>query len=253
MPENSSVVAPPGFRGTLKGYQLKGLQWLVSLYDQVSSFSCFLFCFWLPPPLPPRKPRDDPPHTLKNNQQRPQTQPKNPKGLNGILADEMGLGKTVQALALLSYLAEERGIWGPFLVVAPASTLHNWDAELTAFAPALKVCVWLGAVARGAAAFVARVKTTPSLPNTHTHTHNKHPKKGAAVLGLGRRSQGAAPQLRAAAPPLWPRRAVPRRRHELPGGGVLFGCCLSACCCSFFAASAVLALLRRQSPTHLTL
>jgi hypothetical protein len=47
----------------------------------------------------------------------------------------------VQALALLSYLAEERGIWGPFLVVAPASTLHNWDAELTAFAPALKVCV----------------------------------------------------------------------------------------------------------------
>jgi len=34
MPESSGVVQPSGFRGTLKGYQLKGLQWLSSLYDQ---------------------------------------------------------------------------------------------------------------------------------------------------------------------------------------------------------------------------
>ena len=53
---------PKIFRGTLNQYQLKGMNWLLNLYDQ---------------------------------------------GINGILADEMGLGKTVQALAMLSHIAEE--------------------------------------------------------------------------------------------------------------------------------------------------
>lgn len=35
----------------------------------------------------------------------------------------------MQAIALLAYLAEEKNIRGPFLVVAPGSTLHNWDRE----------------------------------------------------------------------------------------------------------------------------
>lgn len=35
MPEMSSVLQPSMFQGTLKNYQLKGLQWLVNLYDQV--------------------------------------------------------------------------------------------------------------------------------------------------------------------------------------------------------------------------
>ena len=46
---------------------------------------------------------------------------------NCILADEMGLGKTIQAIALLSHIAETKGIWGPFLIVAPNSTLYNWQ------------------------------------------------------------------------------------------------------------------------------
>lgn len=49
------------------------------------------------------------------------------QGINGILADEMGLGKTIQAIALLSHISENKGIWGPFLVVAPNSTLYNWQ------------------------------------------------------------------------------------------------------------------------------
>jgi DNA helicase INO80 len=32
--DDSGVAQPSGFRGTLKGYQLKGVQWLASLYDQ---------------------------------------------------------------------------------------------------------------------------------------------------------------------------------------------------------------------------
>lgn len=69
------------------------------------------------------------------------------QGINGILADEMGLGKTVQSISVMAYLAEKHGIWGPFLVVAPASTLHNWQQEITKFVPALKVLPYWGTAA----------------------------------------------------------------------------------------------------------
>ena len=55
------------------------------------------------------------------------------QGINGILADEMGLGKTVQSISVMAYLAETHNIWGPFLVVTPASTLHNWQQEITKY------------------------------------------------------------------------------------------------------------------------
>ncbi|KAK7244510.1 hypothetical protein RIF29_39333 [Crotalaria pallida] len=93
MPVASTVRTPDLFKGCLKEYQLKGLQWLVNCYEQ---------------------------------------------GLNGILADEMGLGKTIQAMAFLAHLAEEKNIWGPFLVVAPASVLNNWNEELERFCPELR-------------------------------------------------------------------------------------------------------------------
>ncbi|KAJ1905196.1 putative DNA helicase ino80, partial [Coemansia sp. IMI 209127] len=66
------------------------------------------------------------------------------QGINGILADEMGLGKTVQSISLLAYLAETHNIWGPFMVVAPASTLHNWQQELSRFVPGFKVLPYWG-------------------------------------------------------------------------------------------------------------
>lgn len=86
----------------LKEYQLKGLSWLVSLYD---------------------------------------------KGINGILADDMGLGKTIQSISLLAYLYETEDIPGPFLVVTPASTLHNWSQEFSRFLPVFKVCCFWGSTA----------------------------------------------------------------------------------------------------------
>ncbi len=55
-------------------------------------------------------------------------------GLNGILADEMGLGKTVQVIAFICSLVQD-GAPGPFLVIAPLSTLTNWCTEFARFAP----------------------------------------------------------------------------------------------------------------------
>lgn len=66
------------------------------------------------------------------------------QGINGILADEMGLGKTVQSLAFLAHLSESQGIWGPFLIIAPASTLHNWQQECARFVPKFKVVPYWG-------------------------------------------------------------------------------------------------------------
>jgi DNA helicase INO80 len=79
---------PSSFKGSLKEYQIKGLRWLDSLYQQ---------------------------------------------GINGILADEMGLGKTIQAIALLAHLTENKNDWGPFCVIAPSTTLHNWKSEIERF------------------------------------------------------------------------------------------------------------------------
>ena len=93
------VAQPKMLMAQLKEYQLKGLNWLVNLYEQ---------------------------------------------GINGILADEMGLGKTVQSISVMAYLAEKHNIWGPFLVIAPASTLHNWQQEITRFVPNLKVLPYWG-------------------------------------------------------------------------------------------------------------
>ena len=66
------------------------------------------------------------------------------QGINGILADEMGLGKTIQSISVMAYLAEHHDIWGPFLVVAPSSTLHNWQQEIARFVPNLKVLPYWG-------------------------------------------------------------------------------------------------------------
>ncbi len=75
--------------GQLRDYQLEGVEWHVSLYEN---------------------------------------------GLNGILANEMGLGKTLLCIAFLAFLREQ-GVWGPFLIVAPLSTLGNWVTEFSRYRP----------------------------------------------------------------------------------------------------------------------
>ncbi|VEL41549.1 unnamed protein product [Protopolystoma xenopodis] len=56
----------------------------------------------------------------------------------------MGLGKTIQTIAFLASLAEFYNLWGPFLIVTPASTLHNWTQEFARFVPAFRLVPYWG-------------------------------------------------------------------------------------------------------------
>ena len=84
--------------GVMRQYQLEGLYWLTSLYEN---------------------------------------------GLNGILADEMGLGKTIQTISFLAFLREKQ-TYGPFLIVAPLSTLSNWVDEFAKWTPSIPTVLYHG-------------------------------------------------------------------------------------------------------------
>ncbi|KAK7295103.1 hypothetical protein RJT34_18007 [Clitoria ternatea] len=98
---NERVASQPSMlrAGTLRDYQLVGLQWMLSLY---------------------------------NNK------------LNGILADEMGLGKTVQVMALIAYLMEFKGNYGPHLIIVPNAVLVNWKSELYTWLPSVSCIFYAG-------------------------------------------------------------------------------------------------------------
>ena len=67
----------------------------------------------------------------------------NQLGLGACLADDMGLGKTIQMLALLLVLKRKRGPaqanHRPSILIAPASLMANWAAEIERFAPSLSI------------------------------------------------------------------------------------------------------------------
>uniref|UniRef100_A0A3B4BBX4 Uncharacterized protein n=1 Tax=Periophthalmus magnuspinnatus TaxID=409849 RepID=A0A3B4BBX4_9GOBI len=63
---------------------------------------------------------------------------------NCILADEMGLGKTIQSITFLEEI-HRVGIKGPFLIIAPLSTIANWEREFRTWTD-LNVIVYHGSV-----------------------------------------------------------------------------------------------------------
>ena len=68
-------------------------------------------------------------------------------GLGACLADDMGLGKTIQILSLLLVLKQKNAPGtgerrqAPSVLVAPASLLGNWAAEIERFAPTLRILI----------------------------------------------------------------------------------------------------------------
>ena len=66
-------------------------------------------------------------------------------GFGCLLADDMGLGKTVQIISLMLSFKNSKEAESPFLVIAPASLLSNWEHEIAKFAPSLKTAVYHGA------------------------------------------------------------------------------------------------------------
>ena len=63
---------------------------------------------------------------------------------NAILADDMGLGKTVETVALVAQLVGRCGVFSPYLVVVPLSTLGGWAAEFKKWAPGVNVVSYVG-------------------------------------------------------------------------------------------------------------
>ncbi|KAH7313094.1 SNF2 family N-terminal domain-containing protein [Rhexocercosporidium sp. MPI-PUGE-AT-0058] len=79
------------------------------------------------------------------------------QSMSGILADEMGLGKTIQTISLVAKLRES-DYKGPFLIVAPMSTLSNWDEEFAKWLPSVPVVKYHGAPAHRQEIFKTRVQ-----------------------------------------------------------------------------------------------
>ena len=98
----------------MRDYQLKGVRWLVALYQN---------------------------------------------GLNGILADQMGLGKTVQTIGFLSHL-RSKGIFGPYLILGPLSTLSNWINEFKRFCPDFPAVLYHGSKTERAEIRAKRLPTS---------------------------------------------------------------------------------------------
>ena len=72
----------------------------------------------------------------------------------------MGLGKTIQVIALLTYLVETKGDHGPFMVIAPLSTITNWALEFQRWAPSLNVVVYKGSAQVRKDLFKTRMQKT---------------------------------------------------------------------------------------------
>jgi ATP-dependent helicase STH1/SNF2 len=103
--------------GTLKEYQLKGLQWMVSLYN--NKLNGIL--------------ADEMVSALYRLSRSRQS-----------LTREQGLGKTIQTISLVTFLIEVKRQRGPYLVIVPLSTMTNWSGEFAKWAPSVRMIAYKG-------------------------------------------------------------------------------------------------------------
>ena len=106
----------PVINGEMRGYQLQGLNWMVSLHhnglngilaDEMARQTPFLYIYLSNIPF-------------------------------------QGLGKTLQTISFLAYLKHYRDISGPHLVVVPKSTLQNWHREFQQWTPDFNLVMLTG-------------------------------------------------------------------------------------------------------------
>ena len=74
-----------------------------------------------------------------------------------------------QVIAFLAYLAE-RGERGPWLIVAPASLLPNWEAELAAWAPHLALVAYKGSAQAREEIFASQVCFPAHVRRSHLYS-----------------------------------------------------------------------------------
>lgn len=65
------------------------------------------------------------------------------KESGSILADEMGLGKTVQTISFLNHLFTQENVTGPFLIIAPLSTIGHWQRTVQTWTE-MNAIIYLG-------------------------------------------------------------------------------------------------------------
>lgn len=88
----------------------------------------------------------------------------------------MGLGKTIQSIALLSEVYAA-GVQGPFLVIAPLSTITNWEREFAGWTD-MNAIVYHGSLASRQMIQQYEMYCKDDkvrTENTHTHTYTKMP------------------------------------------------------------------------------
>lgn len=96
----------------------------------------------------------------------------------------MGLGKTIQSIALLSEVFAT-GVQGPFLIIAPLSTITNWEREFSTWTE-MNAIVYHGSLASRQMIQQYEMYCKDDKVGICAYTHSSHDsKKENIVCGFG--------------------------------------------------------------------
>lgn len=94
----------------------------------------------------------------------------------------MGLGKTIQSITFLDEICRT-GIKGPFLIIAPLSTIANWEREFRTWTK-LNVIVYHGSVVSRQMLQQYEMYFRDAQVRFHTHTHTHTAEEGQPRIDL---------------------------------------------------------------------